>query len=415
MSDAPRRDEAPRPDPAQGAAPPNPAPASKEEVATDVSEVARQRLEETDKTQTAGSIAEDAAEAAPGVAGTPADDDTAAKVEAAPSATAPTAASTDGGSKTAPAETQPAGTGAPTQPPAAPPAAASTNGAPAPAASAAPASGPAPADRPADPDKAATAPTAPDAAPTAAAAAAATTEAEKKPEAPATPATPAAADGAAKPAPPARPAAAAGARPAVAAGARPAGAAAGAKPGAAAAPPKPPEPDPDEVTELRELVPDLTWERRHGYLEVRVPKEQLVPIARKVKGLGYDYLSAVTAVDWRDRVEMLYHCYGWDYVETPGCLVIRADLPPDPNPLCPSLTTVWAGAELQEREIYDLFGVKFVGHPDLRRILLEDRFPGHPLRKDWTFDYEYVLVKHLKYGAEGQDAPPGGEEGFRRV
>ena len=424
MSDTPRRDEAPRPDPAQGAAPPNPAPAPKDEVATDVSEVSRQRLAGTDKTQTAGSIAEDAVDAAPGVAGTPADDDTAAEVEAAPSATAPNAASTDGGSKTAPAETQPAGTGAPTRPPAQA-AAPAAPAAPAAGAGAAPTSGPAPADRPADPDNSATAPTAPDAAPTAAAAAAATGEAEKKPEAPATPTAPkpaaapaaAAADGAAKPAPAARPAGAAGAagaRPAGAAGARPAGAA-GAKPAAPAAPPKPPEPDPEEVTELRSLVPDLTWERRHGYLEVKVPKEQLIPVARKVKGLGYDYLSAVTAVDWRDRVEMLYHCYGWDYVETPGCVVIRADLPPEPNPLCPSLTTVWAGAELQEREIYDLFGVKFVGHPDLRRILLEDRFPGHPLRKDWTFDYEYVLVKHLKYGAEGQDAPPGGEEGFRRV
>jgi NADH-quinone oxidoreductase subunit C len=404
MSDV-RRDEAPRPDPAQGAAPPNPAPAPKDEVATDVSEVARQRLEGTDKTQTAGSVAEDAEDAAKGVAGTPADDDTAAKVEAAANATAPppasgqAAASTDGGSKTAPAETQPAGTGAPTQPPPpslpssgqagqaaasaqtpatpATPAAqptASAAGAPGASAGGAPAGTGTGDARPADPDKTADAPTAADAAPTAAGAAAATAEAEQKPEAPATPARP-----------------------------------------AAAAPPKPPEPDPDEVTSLRELVPDLTWERRHGYLEVKVPKDQLIPIARKVKGLGYDYLSAVTAVDWRDRVEMLYHCYGWDYVSTPGCVVIRADLPPEPNPVCPSLTTVWAGAELQEREVYDLFGVKFVGHPDLRRILLEDRFPGHPLRKDWTFDYEYVLVRHLKYGAEGQDAPPGGEEGFRRV
>jgi NADH:ubiquinone oxidoreductase subunit C len=169
------------------------------------------------------------------------------------------------------------------------------------------------------------------------------------------------------------------------------------------------------VKALRELVPDLTWERRHGYLEVKVPREQILPVARRVKALGYDYLSAVTAVDWRDRVEMLYHCYGWDFVAVPGCVVLRADLPPEPNPLCPSLTAVWPGAEFQEREVYDLFGVKFVGHPDLRRILLEDRFPGHPLRKDWTFDYEYVLVHHLKYGAEGQHAPPGGEEGFRRV
>jgi NADH-quinone oxidoreductase subunit C len=383
MSDTPRRDEAPRPDPAEGAAPTsNAAPAPKEEVATDVSEVARERLSDTDKTQAPGAVAADAADAAKGVAGTPADDDTAAKVEAAPSATAPTPASTDGGSKTAPAETKPAGTGAPTAPPA------STNGAPTPV--------PAPTATgnaaPADPNKSATAPTAPDAAPTAAGIAAATAEAEKKPGAPAAGATPAA-----------RPAA--GARPAAAA-----------KPGAKpAAPPPPPEPDPEEVTSLRALVPDLTWERRHGYLEVRVPKDQLISVARSVKGLGYDYLSAVTAVDWRDRVEMLYHCYGWDYVNTPGCVVIRADLPPEPNPVCPSLTAVWAGAELQEREIFDLFGVKFVGHPDLRRILLDDNFPGHPLRKDWTFDYEYVLVRHLKYGAEGQDAPPGGEEGFRRV
>ena len=91
-----------------------------------------------------------------------------------------------------------------------------------------------------------------------------------------------------------------------------------------------------------------------------------------------------------------------DYVTTPGCVVIRADLPPEPNPLCPSLTTVWVGAELQEREIYDLFGVKFVGHPDLRRILLADDFPGHPLRKDYQIDYGYVVVHHLRAGAEGQ-------------
>ncbi len=182
-----------------------------------------------------------------------------------------------------------------------------------------------------------------------------------------------------------------------------------------AVPAKPPDPEPAELSALKEVVPDLSWERRHGYIEVRIPPEKLVELARRAKALGYDYLSAVTAVDWRDRVEMLYHLYAYDYVDTPGCLVLRADLPAEPNPLCPSLTPIWPGAEFQEREVFDLFGVRFVGHPDLRRILNEERFPGHPLRKDWTFDYEYVLVKHLRYGVEQQNAPPGGQEGYRSV
>jgi NADH:ubiquinone oxidoreductase subunit C len=182
-----------------------------------------------------------------------------------------------------------------------------------------------------------------------------------------------------------------------------------------AAPPKPPEPEPDEIAALKEAAPDLGWERRHGYVEVRISPERLVATAQRCKELGYDYLSAVTGVDWRDRVEMLYHLYGYDYVNTPGCIVLRVDLPPDPNPLCPSLTPIWPGAEFQEREVYDLFGVKFIGNPDLRRILTEDAFPGHPLRKDWVFDYEYVLVRHLRHGAEGQAGPPGGQEGYRHV
>ena len=175
------------------------------------------------------------------------------------------------------------------------------------------------------------------------------------------------------------------------------------------------EPEPAELQALREVAPDLTWERKHGYVEIKVPREKLLESARACKRLGYDYLSAVTGVDWRDRLEMLYHFYSYDYVATPGCIVLRVDLPPEPNPLCPSLTPIWAGAEFQEREVYDLMGVRFVGHPDLRRILTADDFPGHTLRKDWVFDYEYVLVHHLRYGAEGQQAPPGGQERFRRV
>jgi NADH:ubiquinone oxidoreductase subunit C len=178
---------------------------------------------------------------------------------------------------------------------------------------------------------------------------------------------------------------------------------------AAAAPTAPPA-EPEEVVRLREALPDLPAQRVQGYLELKIPKDQLVDVARRLRDdLGYDYLSSVTAVDWRDRIEMVYHIYSFNYLQRPSGVVLRVDLerPALPEyPLCPSLTPVWPGAEFQEREVYDLMGVKFPGHPDLRRILLSDDFPGHPLRKDFVFDYEYVLVRHLSYGVEGQLPAP---------
>jgi NADH:ubiquinone oxidoreductase subunit C len=173
--------------------------------------------------------------------------------------------------------------------------------------------------------------------------------------------------------------------------------------------------EPADVQALRSVAADLTWERKHGYIEVKLPVAALVDACNTCKRRGYDYLSAITAVDWTDRVEMLYHLYSYDYVANPDCIVLRTDLTDEANPLCPTVMGIWPGAEYQEREVYDLFGVKFVGHPDLRRILNDDDFPGHPLRKNWTFDYSRVLVHHLRYGAEQQDLPPGVGEGFRRV
>ena len=213
---------------------------------------------------------------------------------------------------------------------------------------------------------------------------------------------------------PARPAGTPPARPAGAAPARPA---AGARPAAARptppAPPAEPEPDPEEIAGLREVMPDLEWKRVYGDVELNVPKGRLVEIAQRLRDqYDYDYLSAVTAVDWPDRIEMVYHLYSFNYLKRRSGIVLRVDLerPALPDyPLCDSLTRLWPGAEFQEREVFDLMGVKFIGHPDLRRILLSDDFPGHPLRKDFVFDYEYVLVNHLRYGVEGQLAPADGD------
>lgn len=206
------------------------------------------------------------------------------------------------------------------------------------------------------------------------------------------------------------PEAAATPKPAPAAAAAPSGAAPtsaatetrGPAPAAAPAPaakkePEPPPPprDPPFLGRLQAIVPALTWELRHGYAEVRVPRERLLDVARELYGAGYDYLSLVTEVDWKDHLELLYHLFSYDSSVQPLGVVVRTDLPREGQPAIASVTPVWPGAEYLERECSEMMGIRFLGHPDLRRILLPDDFVGFPMRKDYETDYEYVTVKRL--------------------
>lgn len=127
-------------------------------------------------------------------------------------------------------------------------------------------------------------------------------------------------------------------------------------------------------------------DERKGYEGYIVEASHLVEFARTLRDeLGYDYLSSVTGVDYlpEGHMEVVYHAY-----KTTGgpALVFKVQVPRD-NPVVPSLVPVYPGAEFQEREAWDLLGIKFEGHPDLRRILLWEGFHGHPLRKDWKEPY----------------------------
>jgi NADH-quinone oxidoreductase subunit C/D len=127
---------------------------------------------------------------------------------------------------------------------------------------------------------------------------------------------------------------------------------------------------------------------RTGYQGVIVSPEQLVEVATAARDkLGYDYLSSATAVDYLgkgDHLEMVYHAYRAR--EGGPALVIKAQTPRDQASL-PSLISVWPGVDFQEREAWDLMGIHFDGHPNLKRILLWEGFAGHPLRKDWKEAY----------------------------
>lgn len=145
---------------------------------------------------------------------------------------------------------------------------------------------------------------------------------------------------------------------------------------------------------LQGIGPELEFQPFDDRLEVTLPAERLVEACLAIKNdLGYRLLMSITAVDWKDRFELIYHAYRLDSAFP---VVVRCFLPREEAPEVASLTPFWPGAEFQEREIYDLMGIVFVGHPDLRRILLADDFQGHPLRKDFEQDPSYVLVPHLR-------------------
>lgn len=151
---------------------------------------------------------------------------------------------------------------------------------------------------------------------------------------------------------------------------------------------------------LESVGTELQFKEFDDRLEVLLPVEHLLGVATTARDeLGYRMLMSITAVDWKESFELLYHVYRLDSAFP---IVLRCTLPHEENPEAPSLTPSWPGADFQEREIYDLMGIVFTGHPDLRRILLADDFQGHPLRKDYEQDQDYVLVPHLRIpGYEG--------------
>ncbi len=143
-------------------------------------------------------------------------------------------------------------------------------------------------------------------------------------------------------------------------------------------------------TALEQLLPGASLPIDGGVLFV--PAKDLTTVCRCLKDterFSLDYLADLTVVDYPpDRMDVIYHLYSM--VKKHGPVTLKVQLP-RANPVVASVTPTWRGAEFQEREAYDLFGVKFEGHPDLRRILLWDEFEGHPMRKDYVVEDQNVL------------------------
>jgi len=140
-----------------------------------------------------------------------------------------------------------------------------------------------------------------------------------------------------------------------------------------------------------EIVPNPSPSGQHS---LRLAPSHAIQIAKFLRDdaeLKLDFLSNVTGVDWPESLEAVYHLYSVEKKHGPVVLRMRTVNRTNQVEL-PSLTPIWRSAEFQEREIFDLYGIIFTGHPDLRRLLMWDAFKDHPMRRDYLepddFDYE---------------------------
>lgn len=157
-------------------------------------------------------------------------------------------------------------------------------------------------------------------------------------------------------------------------------------------------PTAEVIRALQECFPELKLEARplvtyadgraSDQLSVRVPPPRLLDVLRflyRDPRTRFEQLCDLTCVDYlnypdaEDRFGVIYSLLSLTHNHR---LWIKAFVN-DPGPELPSVTSIWKGAEWPEREVYDMFGIRFAGHPDLRRILLPQNFKDHPLRKDY--------------------------------
>jgi NADH-quinone oxidoreductase subunit C len=137
------------------------------------------------------------------------------------------------------------------------------------------------------------------------------------------------------------------------------------------------------VKALAELATDAKFDREE--LTITLAKENIVAACAAVKAAGYNFFEDVTAVDWypqEPRMQLSYHIVSHSLKERVrlAAQLDSADLAID------SITGVWPSANFYEREVFDLFGVHFGGHPRLTRIMMPEDWQGHPLRKDYPVE-----------------------------
>jgi NADH-quinone oxidoreductase subunit C len=142
-----------------------------------------------------------------------------------------------------------------------------------------------------------------------------------------------------------------------------------------------------EKQEIKEIIEGLgipaEFIETRQHTEIIIPADALHEAALKLKGsqeLQLDFLISATAIDWKTNFTVVYHLTSSVLHHV---VVVKTNVSERENPEIDTVSDIWATAEFQEREIFDLFGIKFRNHMDLRRLFLDDDW-GFPLRKEYT-------------------------------
>ncbi len=132
---------------------------------------------------------------------------------------------------------------------------------------------------------------------------------------------------------------------------------------------------------------------KDGRRIIRTTKEDLLSLMKSLKEEGFTHLSLITGIDRKDYLEVVYHLHSIEKNEIISVKLITKDS------RVPSVTSIWSSANWDEREQYDMMGIVFEGHPNLKRILLPEGWVGHPLRKNYDLDTpQYVNMD--EYGED---------------
>ncbi len=131
-------------------------------------------------------------------------------------------------------------------------------------------------------------------------------------------------------------------------------------------------------------IPEAEISQGSQYLQAIIPSDKAYPFLSELKSnpqTSFDYLFCLTGVDWPQHMEVVYHLKS---TALNHMLVVKAKITTRENPSIDTVCDIWRTAELHEREVFDLFGIVFKNHPDLRRLLLTDDWVGYPMRKDYV-------------------------------